>query len=168
MPETPSLDASEIDRIVGERIRRRRVLLGLTQDQLADALGISYQQIQKYETGANRVSAGRLFKIAETLDTKAGLFFEGLGRAEIGGSEGEGFASSRHTIELVRGFLRIEDDKQRMAVLSLVRALAGEETESVDAAGEPARRAPQPDANGQPPAANRPNGNGHADGQAMS
>ena len=57
----PDISASEVDRIVGERIRRRRILTGLTQDQLGEALGVSYQQIQKYETGANRVSAGRLY-----------------------------------------------------------------------------------------------------------
>lgn len=132
-PETmaaSTFDASDIDRIVGERIRRRRVLLGLTQDQLADALGISYQQIQKYETGANRVSAGRLFKIAETLDTKAGWFFDGIGDDIDRPDSGDTVASSRHTIELVRSFQRIDDDKQRMAVLSLVRALAGEEVET--------------------------------------
>ena len=60
--------ASEVDTIVGERIRRRRILAGLTQDQLGEALGVSYQQIQKYETGANRVSAGRLYLLAERLD----------------------------------------------------------------------------------------------------
>ncbi|MEM0985302.1 MAG: helix-turn-helix transcriptional regulator [Pseudomonadota bacterium] len=139
---TSTFDASEIDRIVGERIRRRRVLLGLTQDQLADALGISYQQIQKYETGANRVSAGRLFKIAETLDTTAGWFFDGIGgdaNAELGE---EPVGSSRHTIDLVRSFQRIDDDKQRMAVLSLVRALAGEET------AEPSTIADKPVTNG--------------------
>ncbi|MEM7765975.1 MAG: helix-turn-helix transcriptional regulator [Pseudomonadota bacterium] len=140
-----SFDASDIDRIVGERIRRRRVLLGLTQDQLADALGISYQQTQKYVTGANRVSAGRLFKIAETLDTKAGWFFDGIGGEDSDRLGDEPLGSSRHTIDLVRSFQRIEDDKQRMAVLSLVRALAGEE-------GDVAA-----------PVAATPNANGHAE-----
>ncbi len=149
---SPSPDASEIDRIVGERIRRRRVLLGLTQDQLADALGISYQQIQKYETGANRVSAGRLFKIAQTLEIRTGWFFEGIGDADRSAADSDGLASSRHTIELVRGFQRIEDDKQRMAVLALVRALAGEE-ESRDQVPAPA--APQ-----------RTPAHGHANGGA--
>ena len=130
------LDASEVDRIVGERIRRRRVLLGLTQDQLADALGISYQQIQKYETGANRVSAGRLFKIAETLETKVGWFFDGIGDDMSESVSEEAVGSSRHTIELVRGFLRIGDDRLRMAVLSLVRALSGEDAERVEANGK--------------------------------
>ena len=124
MAREEDLDASEVDRLVGERIRRRRVLLGLTQDQLADALGISYQQIQKYETGANRVSAGRLFKIAATLQTKVGWFFDGLGDTD--GSADDPAGSSRHTIELVRGFMKIGDDRLKMAVLSLVRALSGD------------------------------------------
>lgn len=123
MPQRKDLDAAEIDTIVGDRIRRRRILLGFTQDQLGEALGISYQQIQKYETGANRVSAGRLFQIAERLQTHVGWFFEGIGEHDQEGGE-ENMSSPRHVIELVRGFSRISEDKLRMAVLSLVRAMA--------------------------------------------
>lgn len=125
MSQRKDLDAAEIDTVVGDRIRRRRILLGFTQDQLGEALGISYQQIQKYETGANRVSAGRLFQIAERLQTHVGWFFEGLGEQNSGQDVDEGDMSSpRHVIELVRGFSRITEDRLRMAVLSLVRALA--------------------------------------------
>src|SRR5215475_15467261 len=70
-----------VDDHVGSRIRLRRTLLGMTQEQLAGALGISYQQIQKYETGANRVSAGRLFEIGQRMDVEVGYFFEGLDTA---------------------------------------------------------------------------------------
>lgn len=125
MSQRKDLDAAEIDTVVGDRIRRRRILLGFTQDQLGEALGISYQQIQKYETGANRVSAGRLFQIAERLQTQVGWFFEGLGEQNAGheGDEDD-MSSPRHVIELVRGFSRLSEDRLRMAVLSLVRALA--------------------------------------------
>lgn len=67
-----------VDDHVGARIRLRRTLLGMTQEQLAVALSISYQQIQKYETGANRVSAGRLFEIGQRLGVNVSFFFEGL------------------------------------------------------------------------------------------
>lgn len=117
-----AFSASTIDRQVGERIRRRRILLGYTQDHLGEALGISYQQIQKYETGANRVSAGRLFQIAETLQTRVGWFFEGLG-APVSDGDSEDPASSRNVIDLVRNFSRIEDEKIRTSVMALVRSL---------------------------------------------
>lgn len=114
------LNAADIDRHVGERIRRRRVMLGLTQEQLGEALGISYQQIQKYETGANRVSAGRLFMISQILETGIANLFDGLGEAttdDIG-------STSRNVIELVRAFSKISDDKVRGSVMSLVRTLS--------------------------------------------
>lgn len=122
MPNRREMAASEIDQIVGDRIRRRRILLGFTQDQLGEALGISYQQIQKYETGANRVSAGRLFQIAETLETQVGWFFDGIGEGVDDPTDVTG-QSPRHVIELVRGFSKISEDRLRMAVLALVRAL---------------------------------------------
>ncbi len=120
--------ASDIDRRVGERIRRRRILLGFTQDQLGDALNISYQQVQKYETGANRVSAGRLHQIAQTLQTNVSWFFDALGEDEQASQ-----TSSRHVIDLVRNFSRIEDEQVRGAVLSLVRSLADGDDDGDDA-----------------------------------
>ena len=94
------LDAADIDRHVGDRIRRRRVMLGLTQEQLGEALGISYQQIQKYETGANRVSAGRLFMISQILEVGIATLFDGLGEDV----DRDVNNTSRHVIELVRAF----------------------------------------------------------------
>lgn len=118
--EQNELTAVEIDTHVGERIRNRRVLMGLTQEQLGDALNISYQQIQKYETGANRVSAGRLYMISRILEIPVSQLFDGLGQASVEPmSQG-----SRNVIELVRSFSKIRDDKTRSAVMSLVRALA--------------------------------------------
>ena len=124
MSQNTDLTASDIDSLVGDRIRRRRILLGFTQDQLGEALGISYQQIQKYETGANRISAGRLYQIAETLETPVGWFFDGAGTREQDRPDEDSLSSTRHVIELVRGFSRIGEDRLRMAVLSLVRTLA--------------------------------------------
>src|SRR5207253_6079429 len=68
----------DIDRHVGARIRERRIMLGLTQQQLADLIGVTYQQAHKYERGINRVSAGRLYEIAQVLSVPIGYFFEGL------------------------------------------------------------------------------------------
>ena len=79
---------SDIDLHVGKRLRRRRRLLGLTQQQLAESVGIRFQQIQKYECGANRVSASRLFELAESLDVPVQYFYEGLSkRDEVNGDD---------------------------------------------------------------------------------
>ena len=115
--------ASEIDSIVGERIRRRRILTGLTQDQLGDALGVSYQQIQKYETGSNRVSAGRLYLLADMLDVSPGWFFDGLSDASET-SDDDMLTSSRFAIECVRNISCIKDEKVRGAILTMIRTLA--------------------------------------------
>src|ERR687884_1352845 len=68
----------DIDRHVGARIRERRIMLGLTQQQLADLIGVTYQQAHKYERGINRVSAGRLFEIAQVLTVEVSYFFDGV------------------------------------------------------------------------------------------
>jgi transcriptional regulator with XRE-family HTH domain len=123
MTQARHSDASLIDRQVGERVRRRRILLGLTQDQLAEVLGISYQQIQKYETGANRISAGRLAQIADALEVQPGWFFGATEQSDSASG------SSRAVIELVRNFSRIEDERIRTHLMALVRALAGSSEE---------------------------------------
>ncbi len=116
--------AMVVDRHVGERIRERRTLLGFTQEQLADALDISYQQVQKYETGANRVSAGRLFQIAKRLDVPVAYFFDGIDAAG-GDRDGQPVGSSRAIIDLVRSFQQIHDDGVRGAMLNLMKNLSG-------------------------------------------
>ena len=78
--------ANDIDLHLGKRLRRRRRLLGLTQQQLAASVGIRFQQIQKYETGANRVSASRLWDISEVLDVPVSFFFEGLDVEQAAGA----------------------------------------------------------------------------------
>ncbi len=123
--------AKRVDRHVGEKVRQRRTLLGLTQEQLAVALEISYQQIQKYETGANRISAGRLFEIAQKLDTDVAYFFAGLEEGSEATDLPHG-GRNRTTIELVRNFNEIGDPIVRNAVSSLVRSL--NERRTADAA----------------------------------
>ncbi|MEM1390279.1 MAG: helix-turn-helix transcriptional regulator [Pseudomonadota bacterium] len=124
--EEATVTATEIDSRVGDRIRRRRILMGLTQDQLGEALGISYQQIQKYETGANRVSVGRLYLIAQKLGVSPGWFFDGslsdASRDDIGE-----LGSSRLLMDFVRNFSRVQDERLRTAIVALVRAMADAE-----------------------------------------
>lgn len=117
------LSASDVDRLVGDRIRRRRILMGLTQDQLGESLGISYQQIQKYETGANRVSAGRLYLIAQRLEVAPGWFFDPV-QSDATSDDFNELGSSRLLMEFVRNFSRIEDDRLKTVLVSLVRAMA--------------------------------------------
>lgn len=79
---------NEIDRHLGKRLRQRRRTLGLTQQQIAEAVGVRFQQIQKYECGANRISAARLWLLAKALEAPVGAFFEGLGEeAELADDE---------------------------------------------------------------------------------
>ena len=113
-----------IDQHVGERIRLRRTERGLTQEQLAEALGVSYQQIQKYETGANRISAGRIFQISRKLDVTVGYFFEGLDTDQEGPATPlEHGGRQRSAIELVRKFAQIRDPEVRAAIAGLVKTL---------------------------------------------
>lgn len=111
-----------VDDHVGARIRLRRTLLGMTQEQLAGALGISYQQIQKYETGANRVSAGRLFEISQRLGVDVAQFFEGVDPAATPKELPHG-GRNRIAIDLVRNFLEISNEDQRSALANLVKTL---------------------------------------------
>lgn len=124
--ENTTLSASEVDRLVGDRIRRRRILMGLTQDQLGESLGISYQQIQKYETGANRVSAGRLYLIASRLDVSPGWFFDPV-KSDASSDDFDELGSSRLLMEFVRSFARIKDERLKSVLVSLVRAMADDE-----------------------------------------
>lgn len=117
-----SRSSRRIDDHVGARIRIRRTLLGMTQEQLAATLAISYQQVQKYETGANRVSAGRLYDIAHKLDVDIGYFFTGLDAEPSPRSMPHG-GRNRVAIDLVRNFLEIADEHQRAALANLVKTL---------------------------------------------
>lgn len=146
--------ARRVDAYVGERIRERRTALGLTQDHLASALEISYQQVQKYETGANRVSAGRLYEVAKKLDVDISYFFEGLDeQAEVQPLEHGG--KNRSTIELVRNFSHIADPQIRSALSGLVKSLvpegrrqATETEEQEQAPGRPGAQSAQANESG--------------------
>jgi transcriptional regulator with XRE-family HTH domain len=110
----------DIDRHVGARIRERRIMLGLTQQQLADLIGVTYQQAHKYERGINRVSAGRLFEIARVLSVPVAYYFDGLD------AEDERAVSPRERmcLELARNFSQISNEKHQEALSQLARALA--------------------------------------------
>lgn len=115
-----STRARTVDRHVGAMIRERRIVLGLTQQQLADMIGVTYQQAHKYERGINRVSAGRLYEIAQVLGVPVSYFFEGLD--EEGGRVAGG--RDRMSLELARNFAQITDQRQKEALSHLARVLA--------------------------------------------
>jgi transcriptional regulator with XRE-family HTH domain len=112
----------DIDRHVGSRVRERRIMLGLTQQQLADLIGVTYQQAHKYERAINRVSAGRLFEIAQVLSVPVSYFFDGL----AGDSERTITPRERMCLELSRNFAQIPNERHQEALSQLARALAAD------------------------------------------
>jgi len=108
------------DDYVGERIRERRIMLGLTQQQLAELIGVTYQQAHKYERGINRVSAGRLYEIARVLNTPITYFYEGLGEQ----APRPVAPRQRMLLEISRNFSEIKNERHQEAVSQLARALA--------------------------------------------
>lgn len=111
-----------VDTHVGKRIRHRRWMVGMTQQQLADQVGIKFQQIQKYETGMNRVSASRLWDIATTLGVSIGFFFEGLGDGAMAAADADMMAD-KEALELVRSYYAIPE-AQRRRLFDLARVLS--------------------------------------------
>lgn len=131
--ETPD----PVDVHVGARLRARRTLLGMTQEKLAETVGLTFQQIQKYERGTNRMGASRLFQFAKVLGTSVAFFFEDMassltapGLAEDGQDElqdltaNDDILSRRETLDLVRAYYKINDIKQRKKVLDLIKSMA--------------------------------------------
>lgn len=116
-----------VDVHVGKRIRHRRWLAGMTQQQLAQAVGIKFQQIQKYETGANRVSASRLWDIADALDVDVSFFFEGLApehsEHDSAGGVPADILGDKEALELVRSYYAIPEN-QRRRLFELARVLS--------------------------------------------
>jgi transcriptional regulator with XRE-family HTH domain len=112
----------DIDRYVGARIRERRIMLGLTQQQLADLIGVTYQQAHKYERGINRVSAGRLFEVAQVLSVPVNYFFDGLDQD----NERSISPRERMCLELARNFAQIPNERHQEALSQLARVLAAE------------------------------------------
>ncbi|EKV32018.1 transcriptional regulator, Cro/CI family [Caenispirillum salinarum AK4] len=114
--------ATDIDRFVGQRIRERRIMMGLSQQQMADMIGVTYQQAHKYERGINRISAGRLFEIAQVLNVPVSFFFDGL-EGDAGDDMGQ---RQRMCLELARNFSQISNERHQEALSQLARALASQ------------------------------------------
>jgi transcriptional regulator with XRE-family HTH domain len=128
---------SPIDVHVGSRIRLRRTLLGMSQERLGDQLGLTFQQVQKYERGVNRVGASRLFDLARVLDVPISFFFDDMpdglagqasrrstGATAAPESIADDTMTRRETLELVRAYYRIADPNQRKRVFELIKAMA--------------------------------------------
>ncbi len=116
-----SVRPRDIDRYVGARLRKRRLLLGMTQQQMADLIGVTYQQAHKYETGINRISGGRLYAIARALGVEVNYLFEGFS------SEARAFEvtfEQQMLLELTRNFINIPSRQQQEAICNLARAIA--------------------------------------------
>ena len=138
IPEKSARRANLIDAHVGGRVRLRRMLLGMSQEKLAEKLGLTFQQVQKYEKGVNRVGASRLYELSQLLGVGVDFFYEDapVGKAMTpmnpGFAEANGenyivnFLNSREGLELNRAFTRITDPKVRRSIIDLVRSLANE------------------------------------------
>ena len=122
-----------VDVHVGARVRLRRTLLGFSQEKLGNALGLTFQQIQKYERGANRIGSGRLYRISQIFDVPVSFFFDELPDAVVAGTRSVDTSlakvetdhlSRRETLELVRAYYKIRNEKSRKSIANLVKALA--------------------------------------------
>mgnify|MGYP003552263115 CR=1 FL=1 len=126
---------NEIDQHVGKRLRRRRRLLGLTQQQLAESIGVKFQQIQKYECGANRVTASRLYELSVALNVPVNYFYEGLAvqGASSPANDRDRIAadvmSRKETLELIRAYYKL-GERPRRKLLDLAKALEDETDDS--------------------------------------
>jgi transcriptional regulator with XRE-family HTH domain len=109
-----------VDLHIGQRVRHRRWLTGMTQQQLAEAIGIRFQQVQKYESGANRISAARLYDIAKALRVPIGFFYGGMEGARADGAEDP--MDAKETYELVRAYYGMPEGPRR-ELLGLIQAL---------------------------------------------
>jgi transcriptional regulator with XRE-family HTH domain len=129
-----------IDKHVGSRVRMRRMMLGMSQEKLGDALGLTFQQVQKYEKGTNRIGASRLQQISHILQVPVAFFFEGAphlasGSAPNGLDEAPSpayvsdFLATSDGLSLTKAFMRIPDAKRRRRIVDLVQQIAGEEVD---------------------------------------
>ena len=141
MSAPPESRPSPVDVHVGARIRLRRTLMGMSQERLGDALGLTFQQVQKYERGVNRVGASRLFDLSRILDVPISFFYDNMAGAQPGStpqtqSAVHGFAESqegfgggddnmtkRETLELVRAYYRISDPTVRKRMFELIKSM---------------------------------------------
>ena len=124
-----------IDKHVGSRVRMRRMMLAMSQEKLGDALGLTFQQVQKYEKGTNRIGASRLQQISQILQVPVEFFFEGA--QNLGGGNGmqdaptatyvSDFLATSEGLSLTKAFTRIKDAKLRRRIVDLVEEIAGRE-----------------------------------------
>lgn len=138
---TSTTGPNPVDIHVGKRLRLRRTMLGFSQEKLGEAIGLTFQQVQKYERGANRIGCSRLFDLSRVLDVEVGYFFEDMpndvansspARRQGGWSDREQAAFEhdrdpmvkRETLELVRAYFKIEDDAIRKRLFEMTKALA--------------------------------------------
>ena len=132
----PKKQANPIDAQVGNRVRLRRMLIGMSQERLGELLGLTFQQVQKYEKGVNRIGAGRLFEVSRILGVPIDYFYEGVNGQLAGAVPAHGnpqttatppimeFVSSGEGLQLSLAFMRIKDPKVRKRMLELVKSLA--------------------------------------------
>lgn len=117
---------SQLDKEIGARVRLRRLQCGMSQEKLAEALGLTFQQVQKYEKGANRITVSRLDQIAKALDTRVEAFLPGGDFSAQGGTP---VPNDRESRDLLSLFGQLQSRSMRKAVVSLVRAAVGEQQE---------------------------------------
>lgn len=130
-----------IDKHVGSRVRMRRMMIGMSQERLGEALGLTFQQVQKYEKGTNRIGASRLHQIASILGVQVEFFYEGAPQLE--GASGDAglaepptpayvsdFLSTADGLHLMRAFVRVRDPKVRKRIVELVESLAAEDDDA--------------------------------------
>ena len=134
MPRVKTTRPSPIDIHVGSRVRKRRRMVGISQEKLGEALGLTFQQIQKYEKGVNRIGASRLQQAADILGVPVSFFFEGGADVpfELDGSAPspaylDDFVSSEDGLRLAKAFMQIPRSALRLRIVALVRELAGED-----------------------------------------
>lgn len=139
----PKKKANPVDAHVGYRVRLRRMLIGMSQERLGDLLGLTFQQVQKYERGINRIGAGRLYEVAEILGVPISFFYEGMDGIQVPAENGNGhgnghgngngsekpsavmdFLSSNEGIQLSTAYMGIKDVKVRRKILDLVRSIS--------------------------------------------
>jgi transcriptional regulator with XRE-family HTH domain len=133
-PKMVTKSPNPVDRHVGSRVRMRRMLVGMSQEKLGEALGITFQQIQKYEKGTNRIGASRLHQIARVLSVPVEFFYEGAPQVESPGGGGgfaeappsgyvSDFLTTSEGLELIKAFIEIKDPKIRRKLVDLAKAL---------------------------------------------
>jgi transcriptional regulator with XRE-family HTH domain len=120
--------ATSTDKLVGQMIRTQRLLKGLTQTELGTKLGVTFQQIQKYENGANRVGSGRLFEIAGIFEVPVKVFFESQKLSRVGHASPFDLLDDPMSLQMLREFSKVRDKDTRRSVLALVEQIVARKT----------------------------------------